>query len=396
MKKILVLMLLAVLSVWAFAQQFTLDGEVKTGLLYGKFEDGLADPIEKIGLGSKDDAGKTIVDGFPSNTGSSEGRFRLNMTYANEEGKMGFKTRLNWENWRRQNPKAPDFPYAFGYGDFFEDQLTISIGILGASPWGTGGPEMWKELDVSQSGGMRVEWKPEFVPGELNVGFVLNYFDSPSESGGEIKLTMWEILRESVLGAAYTHEFFHVRFAYRLDSDYDQRIRTALSDGDDLLYRVEERILDRFLPGFQIWALGFVSGVGAEKECLLTRNWLFFQYAPDLFTAQLRVGMEAIENRTLLFLRPNFYWNFFDKLIVAGMAFQYGQDFGEGKMYEGSPYSHIEIEPKVQINFNANAYAAFVYNWRREYISETNDHIDEGIKPITQVQWFNLRFGMRF
>jgi hypothetical protein len=48
------------------------------------------------------------------------------------------------------------------------------------------------------------------------------------------------------------------------------------------------------------------------------------------------------------------------------------------------------------VNFNPNAYVAFVYNLRREYVTETRTHIDNNIEPVKQLQWFNLRFGVTF
>jgi hypothetical protein len=378
----LLVLILTVFSAGVFAQerQFTIDGEAKTGFIWYKNEDGLNDAEEDIIMGNKDDAG------------NFQGRFRLNMEYLNESGFMGFKVRLNFESWGQTNIRIPqEIPYAFGYGNFFEDQLTLSVGILGSSPWGTGGPEMWKELEKS-GGGMRFEYKPFFAPG-LNAGVVFNYFDFPREAAGETDITFWEILRESVLGISYTHELFMARFAYRLDSEMDQRIRGA-KDGDDLLYRIEERAIQNYLPGFQVWALGYANGLGTPD--FFMENWIFAEYAPDLFTAQIRLGMDFYETRTELKVRPNFYWNFFDSLLVVGVMFQYSQDFGEGKMHPGSPFYNMMVEPKVQVNFSPNAYFAFAYNWERIYVREFPIHIEQGVDPIHQKQWINLRMGMRF
>jgi len=69
-------------------------------------------------------------------------------------------------------------------------------------------------------------------------------------------------------------------------------------------------------------------------------------------------------------------------------------------MYPGSPFLYMEIEPKVQVNFSTGAYAALVYNWRKEYVHRTPAHEDfEGnlIKdPTKQTQWINFRVGMYF
>jgi hypothetical protein len=74
--------------------------------------------------------------------------------------------------------------------------------------------------------------------------------------------------------------------------------------------------------------------------------------------------------------------------------FYYGQDFGEGKVYEGSPFLFFEIEPRIQINFggsNAN-YIAFAYNFGRSYVGAYEGWDGD---PIRQLQWINLRFCLQ-
>jgi hypothetical protein len=320
------------------------------------------------------------------------------MDYDNGKN-FGMKVRVQWENW---NDGYPQWPYAFGYGNFFEDQLTISVGKLGASPWGTGWPEMWKELEGGAGGGMRTEWKPQFIPGDLNVGFVLNYFNSDRDQGWDINkpLSLLNILRESVIGASYTHDLFLVRFAYRFDDAFDatqeNKNRGGLGE-DELIYRIEERVLSKALnlPGFQIWALGYWFGVTSEyPEMKLFQNWLFVQYEPEQFTAQIRFGYDYIESRSDFYVKPSFYYNFFEKLLSVGASFSYCQDFGDGKLYAGSPYRYIEVEPKVQLNFTSS-YVAFAYNFRQEYL-----HRWEGLaadkEPLKQTHWMNLRFCIQF
>jgi hypothetical protein len=381
MKKIIVALLALTIGFPALAQEFKVTGEVKTGILGTITEDQIRPRQERTNAGSKDDAG------------SGAGRFRLNVEYLH--GNLGFKFRINWETWSEDYPR---WPYAFGYGNFFEDQLTVSIGKLGASPWSSGGPEMWKELEqIGTTGGMRIEYKPFFAPG-LNVGFVINGFNKETDEWKESDpITFLHVLQESVIGASYTHEYFMARAAFKLDSKVDS-IRGGNNEGSSMLYRVEERVIRNYLPGFSIWALGYYEGIGADlKEDYVTNNWLFFEYAHKWFNAQIRVGYDAISNRDVLNVRPNFYWKFFDNLINVGAQFLYAQDFGEGKVFEGSPYYYMEVEPKIQINFAPGAYAAFVYNYRREYVAYTMDHEERGIAtPIKQVQWLNLRFGIYF
>jgi len=363
-------------------QGILMEGYGKSGLLWTQSRDsGKDDVTEEVKLGSKDDAG------------GGQGRFRLDLDYF--KGNMGIKTRVQWDNWI---DTAPAWSYAFAYGNFFDDQMTVSVGKLGSSPWGTGGPEMWKELETASGGGMRTEWKPSFAPG-LNAGFILNFYDKGRDQGWpqDKPLTLMDILRESVLGVSYANDLFLFRFAYRFDGEVDkiQGSQAEKADGEDsLLYRVEERALQKIIPGFQIWALGFFEALYTEdKSCQLLQNWLFFQYDPELFTAQVRFGFDVGDKRNVLHIRPSFYWKFFGNMLNVGVMFWYGQDFGEGKIYEGSPYQFMELEPKIQFNMGSS-YIAFAYNFRREYTNNPTA-IEQGLEPIRQTQWMNLRFCMQ-
>jgi hypothetical protein len=374
MKNFFAVLFILALAAGAGAQELTVSGEVKTGLYWEKTQREAEKPDTTLKFHNNDDAG------------SGQGRFRLNLQY--EKNNIGMKARIQWDTW---TDSAPAWSYAFGYGNFFDDQLTFSLGKLGASPWGTGGPEMWTELESTIHGGIRFEIKPKIVPG-LNAGFVLNHYNSTNDAGFDQKedITLAVILQESVLGVSYDHDFFGLRFAYRLDSEGDRRDRgTTGKEGDELIYRLEERVLNNYLDGFQIWANGSYVGVGAEsKACIEFLNWLYFQYAPEIFTAQLRFGYDVIENRSILHIRPSFYYNFFNQLLNVGASVQFAQDFGEGKMYAGSPYLYWNIEPMVKLNFGS-AYAAFVYRYTNEYKYHTDP-------PKSQTQWINLRFGLSF
>jgi hypothetical protein len=408
MKKfVFVLLIGAFFAVQGFAQ-LTVSGEVKTGILQTSTEETViptgeskaAPPKVRTDAGSKDDAG------------GGAGRFRLNVDYFMPETSLGFKFRLNLQDWA--SPHNDMWAYFFGYGNFFEDQLTVSIGKLGASPWGTGGPDLWKELEqVGAKGGMRFEYKPSFVPG-LNAGFVINSFDRDVDMyPDEDPITILDVLQESIVGISYTNDYFHIRGAYRFDSAVDQLRGTGSPrDGGQAVYRVEERVLNNYLPGFRIWGLGHYYGIGADeanKDEYSATNWFFIEYAPALFTAQLRAGLELIAKRTVFNLRPAFWFKLFDNFLVIGAQYLYAQDYGTdeklGKVYPGSPYYYMEIEPKVQLNFASGAYAALVYNWRKEYVSPVVNvpgagHIDyEGnviIEPARTTQWINLRVGMYF
>lgn len=384
MKKLLLILLIALFSVgYAAAQELKLSGEAKTGILWEEAQDeGKPKHLSQVRLHSKDDAG------------GNEGRFRLNLDYDNGNN-TGFRARIQWQEWTKDT-NAPDWVYAFGYGNYFDDQLTMSIGKLGASPWGTGGPEMWKELEVGRFGGIRLEWKPAFLEpiGKFNIGFVLNYLDDPDEASITRDASLMDILQESVIGFSYTHELFHFRFAYRLDSEMDSKQRMdGKREGDKVVYRVEERALKNMLPGLQIWALGYLVGVGADEDQFYDfTNWLFVEYAPDLFTAQLRFGYDYVASRQVFHVKPTFYLNLFDKFLSIGGSFWYGQDFGN-KVYEGSPYLFIEAEPKIQLNF-PSSYIAFVYNWRKQYLGWYEEAGNKD--PMRQTQFMNLRFCIYF
>jgi len=370
-------------------------GEAKTGVYWRTAQENGKEKDELVGLHSKDDAGGE----------SQQGRFRLNMEYENANG-FGFKARVQWQNWGDTVPE--NWIYGFGYGNFFENQLTVSVGKLGGSPWGTGGPELWKDLETNEkSGGMRVEWKPEFVPGSLNVGFILMYFNSDRDQGwpAEKPIPIWLLFQESIVGVSYTMDgLFHARFGYKFDSEYDAIQDNKMTGGkgeDEIVYRVEERILTEYLPGIKLWALGYLFAVSAQNDAITyNRNYMFAEYEPpemfgmDVpFTAQVRLGYDSTPSRSTFHFKPSFYWNFsigeYRKLISVGASFWYGQDFGNKKT-EGSPYEFIELEPKVQLNFSSS-YIAFVYNWRKEYMNEAG-FAGTGYDPLKQTQYINLRF----
>jgi hypothetical protein len=374
-----------VIPVFVFAEGLTLSGEAKTGVFWQKVETTLDEPKVDLKIHSQND-----------DAGNYEGRFRLNLDYSmvtSSGNTFGFRTRIQWEDWQNEKQIPEVWPYAYGYGSFFNDQLTIALGKLGGSPWGTGGPEMWKELEAGRSGGMRFEYKPAFIPeqyGKVNVGFVLNGPEAYTDAGFTRDPEIWDLLMESVIGVSYTHDYFMVRFAYRLDSEMDMRLRGSEGkEGDDIVYRVEERILKTLVPGLSVWALGFVQGVGADKPDFVEhKNWLFLQYAPDNFTAQIRFGFEGSSDRSVIFAKPNFYYKFFEGLLEAGALFGYAQDIG-AKIFPDSPYSYLEFQPKIQVNFAPGAYAAFEYYWKLEYAFRDPP-------PFKQTQWMNLRFGMYF
>jgi hypothetical protein len=288
------------------------------------------------------------------------------------------------EDWR--DKALPGWGYAFAYGSFFENQFKLSAGKLGDSPWGTGGPEMWQDLDTRI--GIRAEYMPGFLPG-LNLGFVLNDINS-TEDRTVAEKTLLNMLEESVVGFSYINDYFLVRFAYRFDSILDD------DKGGQMVYRLEERVLNNFLPGFQIWANGYYTGIGDDDELqgsTILQNWLYLQYAPEDFTAQLRLGYDVMGKRANIFyLRPSFYYNFFNNFLSAGLSFSFGQEFGDEVRNPGKPYLYWELQPMIRLNFG-NAYVALVYQYSSDYkYRDTNTM--ENLE--TKWQWVNLRVVFTF
>jgi hypothetical protein len=385
-KKLFLILLIISFTVAVSAQEFSISGEAKTGILWTRVQDRMGLPSSddsSVGMGSLDDAG------------GGDGRFRINLEYTNASGNLGFKARLNWENFNNSPTNGPHWPYAFGWGSFFDNQLTLSLGKLGASPWGTGGPEMWRELEETYSGGIRFEYTPNFAPG-LNVGFVFNGHNGITDGPVEDP-TIWDLLLESVIGISYTHEWFMIRGAYRLDSeidfDYARMDGTEpFREGDSLVYRIEEYALRRFVPGLSIWALGQIDGLWSEipDMSFKTNNWLFLQYAPPSFTAQLRFGLDNNEGMTTITGRGQFSYRFLDGLIVPRITFGIAQDYGDARIVPDAKFKYIDIEPDVQINFAQGAYFAASYSYRLE------NRFGPPNPPEQQRQRINLRAGVTF
>jgi hypothetical protein len=323
----------------------------------------------------------------------------------------------------------PTWNFAYAYGNLFDNQFTVSAGVLGDSPWGTGGTELRRELEArektsknSLSGelstvneglmGIRFEYKPSFLPG-LNVGLVLN---QPDQKPADVKSQAFEdVLGESIIGAAYEHDLFAVRVGYRFDGKADKDSSTNIEEGGRLAYRLEERVLKNMMDGMQVWLNGYYYGVGAEQKDTtlpigVTKkmgsgeyfvNWLYWLWDTANFTAKFDTcfGMYQMyynkgnvitwrqEYQSLEFI-PAFYYKFLDNLLQAGVRLGFGMEFGPGKTYKSSPYQYLFIEPQIRLNMGRNAYIAAVYNftdkyaWWKENAGVTVDGIREGDKSV--------------
>jgi len=393
MKRTVVVLYIALAAAGAlFAQEVTLSGELKTGFYIEQEQLGYNDPIANGGMTNND-----------GDSGTREGRLRLD--FRSVYGNVGLRVRFQIEP-EGQGPYLPTWSFAYAYGNLFNDQLTISAGLLGESPWGSGGPKLRSEPETreymsynSLSGdpyiaseglmGIRFEYKPSFVPG-LNVGFVLN---QPDQVAIDIaKQTLGDVLGESVIGVSYENKYFAARVGYRFDSKADT-FSNNKDEGSRLTYRLEERVLDGLVEGMKVWLNGTYYGIGCEQFDLPTGagivkvgsgeyfiNWLYWLWDTDNFTAQLYTGLGIYKSYSNNNFRPNkrqeytsleflpaFYYKLFDNLLQVGMGLGFGIESGTGKTYKNSPSQYFSIEPQIRLNLGPNAVIAAVYTYTGKY-----------------------------
>jgi len=419
MKKNIIAFLLALcMTGFIYSQEgLVLSGELKTGLFWYSLDREDKELDEGGFIFISDTLDQSLQEESLQNYWSKNGRFRLNFKY--EIGNIGVKFRFETTEWSYGKVGANQlfWDYAFVYGNFFDNNLKISAGKMGDSPWGAGGPDLWNELDTTM--GVRFEFIPQFIPfikpGSLNFGIVFNNFDGAVESqAGHKQKRLEDILTESVLGFSYTQEgILHLRLSYRLDGLVDDSVR------EKFVYRLEERIIQRFLPGFQIVANGFWDGLNPQKkytetddpygdrdprEDMWLKNWVYVNYDyPDEFSplnmsfrVLSRFGYETIGlSREKLYLKPGFYLTFFDNLLQIGAAFEYALDVGDTKLEPRAPYLHWYVEPSIQLNLNSNSYLALVYRYYDDY--EFNAPIGSGRNTIhSKTNWINLRILFTF
>jgi len=410
---LLVLFLLSPLT----AQELTVSGELKTGFYLEQEQIGNMDP--------KATGGMTNNDG---DSGAGEGRIRMDFHLSFEN--IGLRFRFQIEP-KGMGPFLPTWSYAYAYGNLFNEQLTISAGILGDSPWGTGGTELWREPEArdyidfnhiskepyfAKEGlmGIRFEYKPSFLPG-LNLGFALN---QPDQVAIDVqKQTFGDVLKETVVGAAYENDYFAAGVGFRFDGEADT-YKNNIEEGSRLYYRLEERVLSAKVSGMKIWLNGSYYGIGSgsqdiEKNVNGQRiklkfgsgeylvNWLYWMWDADSFIAKLDTCFgiyqqynnedfkpnERAEYQSLE-IRPAFYFKLFDNLFQAGVRAGFCMEFGNGKTYIDSPYQYFFVEPQIKLNFNNNAYIALLYNFTEKYAWPEGE-IQKGDK--SQKHWINLR-----
>ena len=383
----------------ALAQELEISGEVRTGFYMEQEKVG---NDEEVAIG-----GATNNDG---NSGGGAGRVRMDFRFTYEN--VGLRVRFQIEpEAKSTGPYMPKWNFIYAYANTLQDQLTISGGLLGESPWGTGGHRLWSEPETREfiqynelSGkpyifsegllGIRFEYKPAFLSG-LNVGFVLNQADQIQDD--VLKQEFGEVLGESVIGAAYEHELFAVRVGYRFDSKADKNRINVENDGGRLTYRLEERVLTNMAEGMKVWLNGLYYGLGSEnykgKEMVDGQevtvewgvgeyfiNWLYWQWDTPNFITGVDVGfgiykkylnLEMIPERRpdyqSLEFHPAFYYKLLDNLLQVGVGLGFGLEFGEGKTYKDAPYQFIYVEPQIKFNIGTSAYIAAVYNFTDKY-----------------------------
>ncbi|GBU27551.1 hypothetical protein R84B8_01085 [Treponema sp. R8-4-B8] len=401
MKKTYLVLIAALTAVGSlFAQETIYSGEIKTGFYIQQETIGEQEPVATGGMTNND-----------GDSGTGQGRLRLDFHFSYQN--LGVRLRFQIEpNSTNLGPYYPAWSFVYAYGNLFNDQFKISMGLLGESPWGTGGPRFRGEPESREyieynelSGdpynaseglmGIRFELKPSFIPG-LNIGFVLNQPDRTQLP--TVTQTFGDVLEESVVGAAYENQYFAVRAGYRFDSKVDVYADSKINEGGRLTYRLEEKVLRTVVDDMRVWLNGYYYGIGGELQNIdrmdeagnIIRkkmgggeyfiNWLYWLWDTDNFIAQFDAGFgiyKSYNNMEIrpterdeyqsLEVRPAFYYKFFNSLLQAGLALGVGMEFGAGKTYKSSPYQYISVEPQIRLNIAGGGYIAAVYNFTDKY-----------------------------
>jgi len=394
MKKFITVVIAGLLtagSVLALEDKIEIFGEIKSGFLFEQ----------------RDEAGKTTtfssIKNNDGDSGGEEGRIRMGMALSILN--FGLRTRFYQDTFKRRtgandtNLQKVRTDFAYAYGTVFNSQLKVSAGLLGESPWGTGGPELGQELEYTGGAplmGIRVEWKPTFTPAirGLNIGFVLNRADENAPP--DAKLEFGDLLKESIVGISWDHKYFGFRFAYRFDRDV--KSSAAAVTGEKFVYRAEERLLWNLIPGFQISANGYCEGInsegrGAERGAPgYIQHWLYIHYDPMDFTAGIDTGYRdnfVKKTGQLLEIRPFFYYKFINNYLMAGLMAGMVMGFNGSESYKDVFYNEWYVEPQIKFNIHNNFYTALVYRYTSRAFEKlgNNDYF---------TQWFNLRLCYTF
>ena len=401
MKKILTGFLLSIMAAGsALALDLELSGEIKTGF-YAEQQERNGETIYRTKIFNNDED--------PNNGEKAGNRIRVGLGL--QQDNFGLRIRLYQEDFRRKteandpNIKRIVADYAYAYGSIFDNQLKISAGLLGESPWGSGGPELVKEVETGAGGspimGIRFEFKPTFLPflQGLNIGFVLDRDNDEQATEGMEEFG--DIFQESILGIAWEHEYFAFRF------DREVYSPAAIIFGTQFVYRVEERALGKLLPGMQIWANGFCKGIGAKegpqggRPDSFIQNWLYIAYDPEYFSTGLNVGYNVDlygsaeqedwfkDSKQKWELRPYFYYKFLNNLLSVGIMGGMEIGVNGGKSLDDAFYNFWFLEPQVKLNIGSNCYVGLVYRY-------TSGEFNSMRVKDQETHWFNIRLYYKF
>jgi len=398
MKKIIVMFiagLFAAGSAFAMDDIVQLSGEIKTGFFFEEREQG-GQTFSRSAVENNDD-----------DSGASGSRMRLGINL-NTKG-LGIRTRFCQDNFSYRPSGINDstakaivsVDFAYIYANLFNSQLKFSGGLLGESPWGTGGPELRRELEYTEGGtpipGIRVEWKPLGVLRGLNLGFVLNRQDDtvPDDQQTKEMLKFGDLIMESIVGIAYENPYFALRFAYRFDRGIDSD--AAVVVGERLVYRVEERLLWRLVPGLSMSANGYAQGINAgvgsgRGTPGFVQNWLYITYDPEYFEAGMNVGYRDgfVNDEQMLEFRPYFYYKVISNYLRAGVMGGMQIGYNNGKSIPDAFYNFWFVEPQIKVNVNHNFYLALVYRYTSGAYGTSTSDKDQS------TNWVNLRVCFMF
>jgi len=327
--------------------------------------------------------------------------------------------------------------FAYAYGGFFDNQIRLYAGRLGVSPfeWGGSVPRwIWVTHDhrtwdgpyrarLDDQFGIRTEFRPAFIPG-FAFGFTFNEWDERIWATGITadNVEIMDFFLETVFGISYTNDHFHGRFSFRLDSEADDAFclftNSRVQDGHSLMYRIEPRFISNLMPGLSVNLHGWLRGLGVEPLNVADfssivgtsdlgeintmfdfRNWLYIEFAPPDFIAELRLGVQITGFDSHVFtVRPSFFYNVLP-FLRAGSAFRYEFNFGSNAgrltaedrptpinfMGFNPPDHFFAVEPQVRFHFG-QSYIALVYGFE--------GRIDDG--DLAQRHWINLRAVISF
>jgi hypothetical protein len=387
-------LLLAAGSALALDDIVEISGEIKTGFF-----------LEERELNGETFPRSAIYNN-DGDSGASGGRLRVGVALHTKG--LGLRTRFSQDNFSFRPSGLNDstakaiiaVDFAYVYANLFNSQLKISGGLLGESPWGSGGPELDRELEYTGIGhpipGIRIEWKPLGSLRGLNIGVVLNRQDDTMPD--DAVETFGDLFLESILGIAWEHSHFAFSFAYRLDRGIDSP--AAIVNGEKLVYRIEERLLWRLLPGMSISANGYCEGIIAEGRGSgsgrgnpgFIQNWLYIHYDPESFSTGVNVGYYDgfVNNEQKLEFRPYFYYKLISNHLIAGLMGGMEIGYNNGKSIQDAFYNFWFIEPQVKVNVNHNFYFALVYRYTSgAYGTETSS-------KDQNTNWVNLRLCYNF